>query len=50
MADQTLTGAQTEVTLDTTSADKKKKIIKYVLIAVGLVAAFWLVKKYLLKK
>lgn len=54
MADTDLTGATQEVQVDMASAtdavDKKKKIIKIVVIVVVLVAAFWLVKKFILKK
>lgn len=51
MADETTTGAATEVQVSNdTKADTKKKIIKYVLIALILVGAFFLVKKYILKK
>ena len=48
MADTTLTGATKEI--EVIPADNKKKIIKWVLIAVAVLAAAWLVKKYLLKK
>jgi hypothetical protein len=49
MADTTLTGATKEIEV-VPATDTKKKIIKWVLIAVAVLAAFWLVKKYLLKK
>ena len=51
MADTTLTGAETDVTVDNAAkAARQKKIIKYVLIALALVGGFFLVKKYILKK
>jgi len=54
MADTTLTGAETEVTVDkekaVDSSDRKKKLMKYALIAVGAVVVFFLVKKFILKK
>jgi flagellar biogenesis protein FliO len=51
MAEETMTGAKTEVVLDPVkaAADKekmKKLIIKVVVIAVVIVAAIWLYKKF----
>jgi hypothetical protein len=51
MADETLTGAATEVTVTKADAeDTKKKIIKYVIIVLVIIGAFFLVKKFILKK
>lgn len=51
MADQQLTGAEKVVVVDTAAtADNKKKIIKYVIIALVAVGVFFLVKKFILKK
>jgi hypothetical protein len=51
MADETLTGAATEVTVTPKDTeDTKKKIIKYVLIVLVVVGAIFLIKKYVLKK
>jgi len=50
MADTGLTGATTEVEVDNTAAnDSKKKIIKYVVIALIVIGAWFVVKKYILK-
>jgi hypothetical protein len=51
MADETLTGAKTEVVIDKeATADRKKKIIKYVIIGLALVGGYILVRKFILKK
>lgn len=53
MADTTVSGATSEVVVDNEAlnkADNRKKIIKYVLIALVLVGAYFLVRKYILKK
>jgi hypothetical protein len=53
MADTGVSGATTEVTVDNealATADNRKKIIKYVIIALVLVGAYFLVRKYILKK
>ena len=51
MADTTTTGAETAVTVDNTAvADKRKKLIKYVVIGVIIVVLGLLVYKYILKK
>jgi len=53
MADTNLTGATVAVETDATKAAKaleRKKYIKWAIIAVVLVAGFFLVKKYVLKK
>ena len=51
MADETLTGAATDVQVNTAAADaksaQKKLIIKVLLIAVALFAAYWLYKKFI---
>ena len=50
MADETLTGAATDVQVNNAAADakagQKKLIIKVLLIAAGLFAAYWLYKKF----
>ena len=51
MADETMTGAKTEVAVDTSAeAAKKEKtkklIIKVVIIAIVIVVAIWLYKKF----
>ena len=54
MADTTTTGATTEVAVDSAALAakeaKRKQIIKYVVIALVLVGAFFLAKKYIFKK
>ena len=54
MADTTLTGAEKEVTVNTDAAinaeERKKKLIKYALIAIAAVGIFFLFKKFVLKK
>jgi hypothetical protein len=50
MADTDLTGATKEVAVDVAAVDKRKKVIKYVIIVVVVLVAIWLVKKYVLKK
>jgi hypothetical protein len=54
MADETTTGAKTDVTVDnsavTAKETQRKKMIKYVVIALVLVGAFFLAKKYIFKK
>jgi hypothetical protein len=49
MADTDITGAETTVAINSDVADNRKKIIRWVLIALVLVGAFFLVKKYILK-
>jgi len=49
MADTDLTGATTEVQVDNTAEDSKKKVIKYVLIALIAIGAYFLAKKYIFK-
>jgi hypothetical protein len=52
MADTTLTGATTDVSVDTAAAKEaqRKKIIKWVIIVAAAIGVFFLVKKYVLKK
>jgi hypothetical protein len=54
MADTDLTGATKEIQVDTQAAvekdERKKKIIKYLIIALVLVGGFFLVKKFILKR
>jgi len=53
MADQELSGAQSTITVDNASVlkeDKKKQIIKYVIIALALVGGYILIRKFVLKK
>lgn len=54
MADTTTTGAEREVLVNTDAAlakdERKKKIIKFVIIALVLVGGFFLVKKFILKR
>jgi len=53
MADETTTGATKEVAIDAdaqVAQDKRKKIIKTVVIVVLVSAAAWLIYKYVLKK
>lgn len=51
MADETTTGAATEVQISNDAkADTKKKIIKYVIIALVIIGVFFLVKKFIIKK
>ena len=52
MADETMTGATTEVQVDNTkvAADKekmKKTIIKVVIVVVVIIAAIWLYKRFI---
>jgi|APFre7841882654_1041346.scaffolds.fasta_scaffold123247_3 hypothetical protein len=50
MADTGLTGATTDVTVDTAALAKektKKTIIKVVVIAAALLAAYWIYKKFI---
>jgi len=49
MADTTLTGATTELEVDTKKTETRKTIIKYVLIALAIIGAYILVKKFILK-
>jgi len=50
MADTEVTGAEKTITIDAdATAENRKKIIRWVLIALVLVGAFFLVKKYILK-
>lgn len=48
MADTTLTGAEREVIVDT-ATEKRKTIIKYVVIAVLVAAAAYVIYKYVIK-
>jgi hypothetical protein len=55
MADQTLTGAEKTVTVNAedvaaAKAENRKKVIKYVLIAVVLVALYFVLRKFVFKK
>lgn len=50
MADETLTGAKEEVTVDTAKVEQRKKIIKYVIMVVAVIAVGWFVWKVVLKK
>lgn len=47
MADETLTGAQAEVTVDTTSKEGLKKlVIKVAVIVAVIIAVIWLYNKF----
>jgi nitrate reductase NapE component len=52
MADETTTGAAKEITIsnDAIKEDKRKKIIKYAVIAVIVIAVGFIVWKFILKK
>ena len=53
MADETTSGAKVDVSIDTTKAaeatDKKKRMIKYVIIIVVIVGLYFVMKKYFMK-
>lgn len=50
MADETTTGAKTEVLISDAEVDKRKKMIKIAIIVVIIAALGWVVWKYVLKK
>ena len=50
MADTTLTGAETDVTLSAAAEEKKKKIIKIAVTVLIVAALAWVVWKYILKR
>lgn len=50
MADTTITGAETDVTINNAAEDKKKKIIKIAVTVLIVAALAWVVWKYILKK
>ena len=50
MADETITGAATEITVDTAAEERKKKMIKIAVIVVIVAVLGWVVWKYVLKR